>query len=112
MILTVPVTSQGQVDTRFGKAETMAVATVTDGDITDWQLHEVGWDVLHDQGEHGQHHARIVRFLKENRVQRVLFAHAGQPMLHTMAKMGLELVQVAQMDAREAVRQAAALKAG
>lgn len=111
MILTVPVTPDGRVDPRFGKAEAMAVATVADGEISDWQLHDVGWDVLHDQGEHGQHHARIVRFLKDNNVQRVVFSHAGQPMLHTMQKMGLELVQVGQMNAKDAVRQAAALKA-
>lgn len=111
MILTVPVTSDGQVDHRFGKAETMAVATVINGQISEWQLHEVGWEILHDQGEHGQHHARIVRFLKEHGVQRVVFAHAGQPMLHTMSKMGLELVQVGSMEARQAVIQAALLQA-
>lgn len=111
MILTVPVTSDGQVDRRFGKAESMAVVTVVDGRISDWQLHEVGWDVLHDQGDHGQHHARIVRFLKDHGVQRVVFAHAGQPMLNTMSKMGLELVQVGSMEARQAVIQAAELQA-
>ena len=56
MILTVPVTADGRVDARFGKATTMAVAKVEDGELTDWQAHEVGWDVLHDQSEHGQHH--------------------------------------------------------
>ncbi len=112
MILTVPVTEEGLVDVKFGKAVTMAVATVVDEQITRWHLHEVGWDVLHDEGGHGQHHARIVRFLKDNEVQRVLFAHMGQPMLNTINKMGLELVQVGPMDAREAVVQAAALQAG
>lgn len=111
MILTVPVTTDGQVDMKFGKAVTMAVATVEAGEITDWQQHDVGWDVLHDQGEHGQHHARIVRFLKEQGVERVLFAHMGQPMIHTIGKMGLELVEVPVMDARDAVVQAAALGA-
>lgn len=110
MILTVPVTAAGQVDVRFGKAVTMAVAQVVDAQITDWQLHEVGWDVLHDQGEHGQHHARIVRFLIDQQVERVLFAHMGPPMQHTIGKMGLDLVQVGQMDARDAILQAAALE--
>lgn len=107
MILTVPVTSEGRVDPRFGKATTMVVADVTDGQITDWQTHEVGWDVLHDQGEHGTHHARIVRFLKEHQVDRVVYAHMGPPMLNTIGKMGLELVQVEPKDAREAVTEAA-----
>lgn len=109
MILTVPVTPDGQVDTRFGKADTMAVATVTDNKLSDWRLHEVGWDVLHDQGEHGRHHARIVRFLRENNVERVLFAGMGPSMMRTIDKMGIELVQVGPMDAREAIVQAAAL---
>lgn len=111
MILTVPVTTDGQVSTSFGRAAIMAVASVEDGQITDWQQHEVGWDVLHDQGEHGQHHARIVRFLKEHAVQRVLFTHMGQPMQHTIGKMGLELVEVPVTDAREITIQAAALVA-
>lgn len=89
----------------------MAVAHVANSRINQWQLHEVGWDVLHDEGGHGQHHARIIRFLKDNNVERVLFAHMGQPMMHTINKMGLELVQVGPMDAREAVVQAAALEA-
>lgn len=112
MILTVPVNPDGQIGTSFGKAVTMAVATVTDGRISHWQLHEVGWDVLHDQGEHGQHHGRIVRFLKENGVERVMFVNMGSSMMHTINKMGLQLVQVGPMDAREAVIQAAALVAG
>lgn len=28
----------------------------------------MGWDVLHDQGGEGAHHARIVRFLREHKV--------------------------------------------
>lgn len=112
MILTVPLASEGQVGTSFGRAVTMAVARVSDGKINEWQIHEVGWDVLHDQGEHGQHHARIVRFLRENDVERVLFVHMGQPMMHTIGKMGIGLVQVGPMDAREAIVQAASLEVG
>lgn len=111
MILSVPVASDGRVDPRFGKATTMAVAEVVDGELVDWQLHEVGWDVLHDQGEHGQHHARIVRFLREHEVERVVFIRVGQSMLNTMGKMGLSLVQVGPLDAQQAVIAAAELQA-
>lgn len=110
MILTVPVAADGRVDARFGKATTMAVAKVEDGELTDWQAHEVGWDVLHDQSEHGQHHARIVRFVRDQQIERVVFAHMGQGMIHVMGKMGLTLVQVDQMDAKQAVLAAAALQ--
>lgn len=111
MKLTVPVAEDGQIDPRFGKAVRMGVGSVTDeGELQDWQIHEVGWDVLHDQGEHGQHHARIVRFLKDNGIDRVIFAHMGQPMMHTINKMGLLLIEAPIMDAKDAVVQAAALE--
>ncbi|NLI83856.1 MAG: hypothetical protein GX440_00360 [Propionibacterium sp.] len=113
MKLTVPIAEDGQIDSRFGRAARMAVGTVTDdGQLTDWQVYEVGWDVLHDQSEHGQHHARVVRFLKDNQVDRVIFVQAGQSMLHTIDKMGLLMVQAPVMDAKDAVIQAAALQEG
>ena len=60
MKLTVPIDEDGQVDSRFGRAARMAVGTVTDGgQLADWQVYDVGWDVLHDQSAHGQHHARV-----------------------------------------------------
>lgn len=108
MILTIPVQEDGQIENHFGRAPRMAVAKVEADQITDWQVHEVNWDVLHDQGEHGQHHARIVRFLREHEVERVVFTHVGAPMINTMSKMGLTLVQVDPGDAKEAVVAAAA----
>ncbi|GAA2183296.1 hypothetical protein GCM10009785_26270 [Brooklawnia cerclae] len=109
MILTVPVTPEGDVDPRFGRAPAMAVATVEDGVVAEWQVHEVGWDVLHDEGSEGQHHARVVRFMRDNKVERVLLMGAGPGMLRTLDKLGLSLVQVPRMDAREAVLAAARL---
>lgn len=110
MILAVPVTPEGDVDPRFGRAPTMAVATVTDDAITDWQVHEVGWDVLHDEGSEGQHHARVVRFMRDNHVERVLLMGAGPGMLRTLDKLGLSLIQVPRMNAREAIVAAAQMK--
>lgn len=109
MILTLPVTDDGSVDPRFGRASTMAVAEVTDGQITSWTTHDVGWDVLHDEGPHGTHHGRIVRFLKEHNVERVLFVRMGDGMINTINKMGLVLIQVDPVDAKEIVLQAAAI---
>ena len=111
MIIATPTTATGEAAGGWGRAHWIGIAELQDGEISAWQLHEVGWDISHDAGTHGSHHARIVRFLKEHGVQRVVFAHAGQPMLHTMTKMGLELVQVGSMEARQAVIQAALLQA-
>ncbi|NLA28255.1 MAG: hypothetical protein GX875_01165 [Propionibacterium sp.] len=108
MKLTAPVSEDGQIGSHFGKATRMAVGTVRDdGQLIDWRIDEVGWDVLHDEGSHGQHHARIVRFLKENEIERVVFTHMGQGMLNTINKMGLQLVEAPVMDAKEAIVQAA-----
>jgi len=111
MRVTIPVTPEGGIEARFGRAPLMAVATVDDGEITDWAVENVQWDLLHDQGEHGLHHARIVRFMRDFGIERVGFAHMGPPMIQTLFKLGMVLVQVdPAMDARDAVRGIAALQ--
>ncbi len=47
------------------------------GGIRDWQEFAVDWDVPHDQGTEGAHHARIARFLRDNQVQAIAAAHPG-----------------------------------
>lgn len=87
----------------LGKASHMAVARVQDGVVTDWQVYPVQWDVLHDEGPHGTHHGRIVRFMQEHDVSRVVAAHIGPPMQNTLSKLGLTLTMGVAGDAREAV---------
>lgn len=103
MIVAVPVTPQGLVDPRWGKAHDVAVVELDGGRIVTWEQHEVGWDDLHGQGEHGAHHARIVRFLRDQRVEAVIINHCGAPMMNTMQKMGLVLIVDAQGEARDVV---------
>lgn len=94
VVVALPVTPEGGLEPRFGRAPRMAIATVDGDQITDWQVHEVGWDVLHDEGTHGSHHARIVRFMREHGAGRVVFSHMGPPMINTLSKLGLLLIQV------------------
>lgn len=94
VVVAMPVTPDGGLEPRFGRAPRMAVARVDGDEIIDWQVHEVRWDVSHDEGTHGSHHARIVRFMREQGVQRVVFSHMGSPMVNTLGKLGLLLVQV------------------
>lgn len=101
MIVAVPVTPDGQLDRRWGKADQVAVASVVDGAVEDWKVHSTGWHRLHDEG-HGAHHARVVRFLRDNNVEAVVIDHAGAPMLNTMQKMGLKVILDASGPAREA----------
>ncbi len=103
-VVAIPVTPDGGVEARFGRAPTMAIATVESGRITDWRTEDVGWDVLHDLGEHGQHHARIVRFMRDNSVTVAAAGHMGPPMVNTLGKLGLAVVLgVPEMPAKDAV---------
>lgn len=106
MIIAVPVTPLGMVDPRWGKAHDVVIAHVDGEEIVSWEQHEVCWDDLHDQGEHGAHHARIVRFLRDQRVEAVVINHCGAPMMNTMDKMGLVIVVDAEGEAREVVLRA------
>ena len=102
MIVCVTVES-GEVGGGWGKARAVALATVSDGAIADWREIDVRWDVAHDEGTEGSHHARIVRFLRENDVEVVVAGHMGPPMQHTLAKLGVRVVVGASGDARAAV---------
>lgn len=93
----------------LGRAHTMAVATVANGRIVDWDVEEVGWDVLHDEGPEGTHHARIVRFMRDHQVGAVVSGHMGPPMANTLAKLGVLPLVDATGDARQAALAGAAM---
>lgn len=103
MLVCVPVTSDGQVDPRWGRAGRVAVADVRDGTIASWHEFEVGWGELHETGTEGSHHARVARFLMEQHVEVVMANHMGEGMLNMLQKMGLQVRLGALGDARRAV---------
>lgn len=103
MNVATPVTADGQSASAWGKAHWIGVATVEDGAVTDWQVHEVGWDVSHDEGTSGSHHARIVRFLKERAIQAVVVDHMGPGMVKVMETMGIPLLPASPGDAKASV---------
>ena len=107
MIVCVNVTEDGQVGGGWGRAPRVAVAEVTDGAVVRWTEHDVAWDRLHDEGGEGSHHARIVRFLREQGVEVVVTGHMGPPMQHTMGRLGVRVVLGASGDARAAAVAAA-----
>lgn len=107
MIIAVPVTTEGNVDPRWGKASTVAIAKVEGTEVTAWNEYNVNWDRLHDEGTEGSHHARIVKFLREHEVQAVVIDHCGAPMLNTMQKMNLVIALDAEGPARPTVLAAA-----
>jgi predicted Fe-Mo cluster-binding NifX family protein len=107
-VVCVPVDAAGAVDRRWGRAHTVAVASMADGAVRDWVEHVVAWDELHDQGAEGLHHARVARFLQEHAVTDVVAAHMGVGMEHMLARMGIAVHFGAAGDARAAVATALA----
>ncbi len=108
MILCIPVTAEGEIDPRWGRADRVAIAAVSGPEIEKWQELDVGWDHLHDSGAEGEHHARIARFLREHGVEAVVAGHMGPPMVNMLSKMGIAVHLGASGSAREAVASAAA----
>jgi len=108
MILAVNIDGT-MVGTGLGRAHTMAVADVQQGQIVSWDEVEVGWDISHDQAStHESHHARIVGFMRDNHVEAVITGHMGPPMAHTLTLMGITIFTDAEGAARDAALAAAA----
>jgi predicted Fe-Mo cluster-binding NifX family protein len=91
MIVCVPVSQDGAIDPRWGRAARVAVADVHDGTIASWEELDVGWDVLHDAGTEGGHHARVATFLRSHGVQAVVAGHMGDPMVQMLRRMGIRV---------------------
>ena len=103
MKVCVPVTADGQVDPRWGRADR---AEVAGGEVRDWQEYIVAWGTLHDQGTEGAHHARVARFLRDNGIQAVGVHHVGSGMQRMLGSMAIRVVTGLSGDARSAARAA------
>ena len=98
----VPVTPDGAIDERWGRAQRVAVATIAGGEVQDWQEFQVGWDTLHDAGSEGAHHARVATFLRDNGIETIGVNHVGPGMRRMLETMGIRLVTDIAGDARDA----------
>ena len=105
MIVCVPVTLDGNIDPRWGRADWVAIADVRGGKIHSWQEIEVSWSRLHDEGTEGSHHARVVKFLKEHGVQAVVVNHMGDGMTRMLKTMDIPVYLGGVGDARTAVHE-------
>jgi predicted Fe-Mo cluster-binding NifX family protein len=106
MRVCVPITADGQVDPRWGRADRVAVADMADGEIRNWQEFTVAWGTLHDQGTEGAHHARVARFLRDNQVKVIAVHHVGPGMQRMLGSMAIRVVTGLGGDARSAARAA------
>ncbi|HEX9100283.1 MAG TPA: NifB/NifX family molybdenum-iron cluster-binding protein [Candidatus Dormibacteraeota bacterium] len=102
MVVCLPVTAEGLIDLRWGRADRVAITEITGDGIGVWQEYVVGWDALHDAGSEGSHHARVARFLQEHHVEAVVANHMGPPMAHMLQQMGVKVWLGATGDARQA----------
>lgn len=107
MKVCIPVTGDGQVEHGWGRADRVAVAEVDGDSVTSWLEHDVRWDVLHDEGTEGAHHARVARFLREHGIEAVVAARIGDGQRRMLATMGVQVVLGAAGNARTAVLAAA-----
>lgn len=105
MIVCTPVTLDGNIDPRWGRADWVAIADIQDGKIKTWLEIEVSWSRLHDEGTEGSHHARVVKFLKEHGVEVVVVNHMGEGMTRMLKTMGIPVHLGASGDARTAVQE-------
>lgn len=102
-IVCIPVTDDGQVGHSWGKAPVVAIATLDNGTIESWRTEAVGWNVSHDEGTPGSHHARVARFVQDHGITTVLATHMGEPMYNLLTKLGVDVQQDIAGDARAAV---------
>ncbi len=102
-VVAIPITTDGQVGSGWGRAPRVAIAVVDGGAIATWDEHQVDWDRLHDEGTEGSHHARMVRFLQEHAVTHVVTGHIGDGMRNVMGRLGITVADGAAGDARAAV---------
>ncbi len=103
VIVATPVTEAGLSAAAWGKAHWIGVADVEDGQVRAWQIHEVGWDVSHDESTHGSHHARIVKFLTEQGIQAVVVDHMGEGMQRVLRAMDIPMLSASAGDAQASV---------
>lgn len=106
-IICIPVTLDGEVEPRWGKAPRVALATVENQTVTGWEEEDVHWDTLHDEGGEGKHHARIARFLMDHHVTDVAASHMGQGMDRMLGSMRLNVHLGVEGDAHAVVERLA-----
>ncbi len=104
MIIAAAVEPDGSVGHSWGKARSVVVAAVEADEVADWRPYEVCWDLLHDEGISGAHHARVATFLRTHGVEMVLVDHVGDGMRRMLTSMGVELRKGSRGDALAAMR--------
>jgi predicted Fe-Mo cluster-binding NifX family protein len=102
MIVCAPVTTEGMIDSRWSRADWIAVAEVVNGDVVSWREVEVSWSRVHD--EPGSHHDRVAIFLQDNNIEALVADQICNGMARMMDTMGLPVHLGSTGDAKVAVK--------
>lgn len=101
------VGEDGGIAGGLGRARDVVLAQVSHGEVLEWALCPVGWDVLHDSSPHGAHHARVMAFIQARGVDAVVAGHVGPGMRRVLADAGVEVFTITGVLARTAALDAA-----
>lgn len=107
MVICTTLGPDGGLGHGLGRAPRVALATVSDDQVSSWEEVDVGWDRLHDEGTEGSHHARIARFLRDHQVEVVVTPRLGAGMQRMLGTMGIDVLLGAEGDPRQVVLDAA-----
>ncbi|MFV9510867.1 NifB/NifX family molybdenum-iron cluster-binding protein [Tepidibacillus sp. LV47] len=122
MKVAVAVLPNGMVNTHFGRANRLALATIENGQITKWEEVDVPFaqthgdhDHHHDHHDHHHHHdhehhhhhahhENIKNWLVEHGIDMVLVDHAGPGMQKVINETNIKVIVGAKGNAREVVQ--------
>ncbi|WP_339063671.1 NifB/NifX family molybdenum-iron cluster-binding protein [Tepidibacillus marianensis] len=118
MKVAVAVLPNGMVNAHFGRANKLALATIENGQISNWEEIEVPFAETHGDHDHGHdhnhdhhdhhhapdHHEGIKNLLVEQEVDMVLLDHAGPGMQKVINETTIKIVVGAKGNAREVVQ--------
>jgi len=99
----VPLNADGTIHDRLGKARVVATCRVQGAKVSDWVEHTVRWDTTYGVDVLGVHHPRVIRFLKEHKVDVVVANNVCDIMKSTLPTLGIAVHSGHTGDARSAV---------
>lgn len=88
----VAVNPDQTVAAKWGRAPLVATATIAVDrcEVVEWDVHEVNWDQSAARGSHAAHHARVLQFLRQQRVDLVAGpSRIGLAMARSLSNAGL-----------------------
>lgn len=102
-IVCVPMNTDGTVTPRLGQAPSVAICRVGGGQVEAWTEHPVAWDTTYGVDVLGVHHPRVIRFLREHKVDAVVADQVCESMQSVLDSLDIRLYPGLTGDAHAAV---------